>query len=607
MTWKLVNANAAALKVWGKTLSEVVGKTTDEIFPGSNASKHFKPIVERIFRENKPYQWESYFAGTDQTLLMKSIPIGALFVSTGIDITELKQFQSRLENANLRLIESVKAGQVGIWDWNILDDILIWDDLMFDIYGIKKGENISYAVWKHSLHPEDSETAQKAIDDAVKGNKEYELEFRIIQPSGEIRHISGAGTVIRHEDGTAVRMLGTNIDITERVVLQKNLLQAQKMDSLGSLAGGIAHDFNNQLAGISGFAELIKLNTHEPKIRDYAEKILTSLNHSKSLTSKLLSFSRQTNTTFKQVNVEHLVEETVSVLEHTLHKKINLSKCLNAKVAECLGDQAAIQNALLNLGLNARDAMPDGGDLVFMTDNINVHASDHYCQTEKIKPGRYIKVSVKDSGIGMDAFTLQRIFEPFFTTKELGRGTGMGLASVYGCVKEHHGFITAESEVNRGTTITFFLPCNESRVHATTKTTNEKHDNTDPTLTILLVDDEKDIREVGEEYLKASGHTVFCAEDGQEAITVFKAHSATIDLLILDINMPNMTGVECFTSIKKIKPEIQAIFCTGYAEATELENLKSHNIEHVLNKPYSFSSLSKAISQIQNTQPRNRV
>ncbi|WP_100657044.1 PAS domain-containing protein [Alteromonas flava] len=261
-TWRLQDANSIALLNWSKKREDVIGKTTDEIFPAANATTLFMPVVQQIFATGKAHLWEEYFAATDQTLMMNSVPIGDTFISTGFDISDLKRAQSKLEEANLRLTEAVKAGRVGIWDWNVREDKLVWDALMYEIYGVKNDAGKSTVrLWENALHPEDKDYALQSLNEALRGGKSYDIEFRIVRPNGQVRYIKGDAKVIKDAENRPIRMLGTNMDITARRAAEMAVVALEKRNQALLDHSPVCHkivdlDFNLRYMNANGFRML---------------------------------------------------------------------------------------------------------------------------------------------------------------------------------------------------------------------------------------------------------------------------------------------------------------------------------------------------------------
>jgi CheY-like chemotaxis protein len=380
--------------------------------------------------------------------------------------------------------------------------------------------------------------------------------------------------------------------------MEAQFLQAQKMEAIGTLAGGIAHDFNNLLMVIQGNASLMLL-TIDPSHahHEMLSSIVKQVQSGSKLTNQLLGYARKGRYEVKPIQLNELVKETSNTFERT-RKEIRIQRELANNLFPIEGDSGQIEQVLMNLFVNAADAMPQGGDIFLKTTNIS-----HRDIRDKLydpKPGNYILLAITDTGIGMDSKTLERIFEPFFTTKELSRGTGLGLASVYGIIKGHGGYIDVDSEKGRGTTFKIYLPATDEEVQ---KTIEAPHDIVKGTGTILLVDDEEMVLEVGERFLKVMGYHVLTAREGKEAIEVYKKHRETIDLVLLDIIMPNMKGGEVFDRLKKINPNIKVLLSSGYSIDGEASQILERGCSGFIQKPFDMNQLSKSIGALLRDNP----
>ncbi|MEE4245096.1 MAG: PAS domain S-box protein [Kangiellaceae bacterium] len=500
------------------------------------------------------------------------------------NIDEIMLYQQSLNDANLKLRESIKSGRVGIWDWDIKRDTLIWDDLMYRIYGREQEGEGTFALWENAVHPDDKKVATEAIEQALAGIKDYRLEFRITLPSGETRYIKGDGTVIRDEKGNPVRMLGTNVDITEQKNIEEELRQAQKMEAVGQLAGGIAHDFNNSLASILGYTELLKSHIDDPALVNYIEKIIAGVEASSNLTKQLLTFSRKNQLTMDVLDVHALIADTVEILSHSIDKRIVIELELSAGHHCVYGDKTLLQNALINLCINARDAMLDGGVLTISSEGCNIDETSG------------IKITVSDTGVGISEEQQRKIFEPFYTTKDIGSGTGLGLASVYSTVSQLNGDIWVNSQVGSGTSFEMVFPLAD-KVEQEQQQANVNNHAHQPVAsqTILLVEDEQAIRELCEEYLTILGHKTILATNGKEAVECYQQRASNIDIVIMDIMMPLMSGKDALTAIKNINSNAKVIIASGYAADFSNESLVSSGAIGVLSKPYRLDELKEAI------------
>ena len=379
-------------------------------------------------------------------------------------------------------------------------------------------------------------------------------------------------------------------DLSERKRMEAQFLQAQKMEAIGTLAGGIAHDFNNLLMVIQGNASLMLLNVDPSHPHhEMLTSIVKQVQSGSKLTNQLLGYARKGRYEVKPIQVNQLVEETSKAFGR-IRKEITIHRELANDLFPIEGDLGQIEQVLMNLFVNAADAMPQGGDIFLKT--INIPYGDIRGKLYNPKPGDYVLLTVTDTGMGMDPKTLDRIFEPFFTTKELGRGTGLGLASVYGIIKGHGGYVDVESEEGRGTTFKIYLPASNREIQKTIEVPDHIIKGTG---TILLVDDEEMVLEVGERFLKVMGYQVLTAREGREAIEVYQKHRDTIDLVLLDIIMPNMKGGEVFDRLKEINPEVKVLLSSGYSIDDEASQILERGGSGFIQKPFDMNQLSQSI------------
>jgi len=407
------------------------------------------------------------------------------------------------------------------------------------------------------------------------------------------------------------RLLRTSlVDITERRLAQANqthlleqLHHSQKMDAVGQLAGGIAHDFNNMLAGIMGAAEFLKISIPpEGKPSRYLDMIVTATSRAADLTHKLLVFSRKGNKASTAVDVARVAQETVEILSHTVDKRIVITFENSATTAMVIGDDSMLQNAFMNIGINASHAMPDGGALSFNVRNIQLDKV--YCSASpfELEPGPYVEVEIRDTGCGMPLEIQKRIFEPFFTTKEQGKGTGLGLAAVYGTVLDHRGGISVYSEVGQGTVFHIYLPIPD---HLDTASLAEEAPLRGAG-TILLVEDEEILRLTGEAILENLGYTVISAINGKDGVEIFERRRGEIDLVILDMVMPVMGGREAFDQLRKLDPSVKVLLSSGFSKEEDLDEMKRNGLCGFIRKPYRQAGISRLIAEtLASDRPQN--
>ena len=425
---------------------------------------------------------------------------------------------------------------------------------------------------------------EKAINTGVK-QKPYILETK--RKDGGLILIEIDESPIKDENGDVIAIAGAARDVTERVRMESDLRQACKMESIGTLAGGIAHDFNNLLMGIQGRLSLMMMDMDESDpYAAHLNEIEEHVNSAGDLTKQLLAFARKGKYEVKPVNLNDLIRQTSKMFGRTKKDvKINLKLQQNLKAVEV--DRGQLEQVFLNLFINAWQAMPSGGEINIDSDNIvlNEDSIDSFSVT----PGDYIKVSVSDTGIGMDEKTKEKIFDPFFTTKEVGRGTGLGLASAYGIIKNHNGVINVTSKKGEGTTFNIFLPASHKKILKSCEIPPKLLQGNE---TVLLVDDEEMIINIGKALLERLGYEVITAENGANAIEIYKSETHNIDIIILDMIMPVMGGVETYNHLKELNPDIKVLFSSGYnidEGTSELLYLENNGF---IQKPYKFENLS---------------
>ncbi len=384
------------------------------------------------------------------------------------------------------------------------------------------------------------------------------------------------------------------VDITDRKHMEEQLHQAEKMTAIGQLAGGIAHDFNNQLTAVLGYSDMLVSALHDEELRLYAKNIEQSALRAAALTSQLLAFSRKGKNLSVPVDIHNVLAEVASILEHTIDKRIRIERRLKATTCMTMGDPNQLQNAVLNVALNARDAITKSGEIIFETDVVEL--SECYCQANSIEAlaGMYLKISVTDNGCGMDAATQKRIFEPFFTKKEKGKGTGMGLASVYGTIRNHSGTISVYSEVGHGSTFNIYLPLTDESGEP--EESGEQNKTIIGTAKILFVDDETTLQEVATHMLQNLGYEVLTCKNGKDAVEFYEKSWQDIDLVILDMVMPELDGRDTFAAMKQINPKIKAILSSGYSINGEAQKILDDGVMDFIGKPFKQAELSQKVA-----------
>lgn len=372
------------------------------------------------------------------------------------------------------------------------------------------------------------------------------------------------------------------------------LSQTEKMDSLGQLTGGIAHDFNNMLTGIFGYGTMIqkKFAANNPALDKYISAILKTSTDAANLVGQLLSFSRKAPQEAAEIDLHETIANAVNILKHSIHKGIFIEQRLNAQAGTVMGNSAALQSVFLNLGINARDAMPNGGTLIFETSQYAVDEEYLKSHPGNLRPGVYIMISVTDTGTGIDEAVQKRIFEPFFTTKAKGKGTGMGLATSYGTIKSHNGAIEVYSQKGKGSTFKIYLPISSQRSGSAPSPALQIIRGTGH---ILLVDDDEAIRTTAVEMLESLGYTATACASGAEALDLYIKDPEKFDAVLLDAILPEMDGYTCFTRLKQINPRVRAVFVSGFALHGEHQKLIDQEAAGYVQKPFDLHRLSSAL------------
>jgi two-component system cell cycle sensor histidine kinase/response regulator CckA len=394
------------------------------------------------------------------------------------------------------------------------------------------------------------------------------------------------------------------LDVTDRKQLEEQFRQAQKMEAVGRLAGGIAHDFNNLLMVIQGYADLLTDRLPEgDAMRRNAEQIQMASQRATSLTRQLLAFSRKQMLAPKVLNIQSVVSDMEKILRRLIGEDVELKTSAAPDLGLVMADRSQLEQVIMNLAVNARDAMPEGGRLTIEVANVELDSS--FAESPAVvSPGKYVLLAVTDTGSGMDAATQAHIFEPFFTTKEKGKGTGLGLATVYGIVKQSGGYVWVYSEPGQGTAFKIYLPrIEEEDAHAAREARPAAQSLQHGSETILLVEDEKGVRELAREYLEMTGYTVLQAGDGLSALALAAKHSSPIHLLMTDVVMPGISGRELAERIKKIRPEVKVLYMSGYTDQAVVHHGILESDAVLLQKPFTLPTLASKLREILTAEP----
>ncbi|MGC1685808.1 MAG: PAS domain S-box protein [Candidatus Acidiferrales bacterium] len=452
------------------------------------------------------------------------------------------------------------------------------------------------------IHPEDQPRVTNAAEQARSSGVGSRVEYRIRHKSGEWRMLESTASAVRNLDGKVEKLVIVNRDITERRQLEQQLVLSHKLEAIGRLSGGVAHDFNNLLGVIIGYAEALQQDSPgDESFLEAIDEILKAGHRAASLTQQLLAFSRKQVLEPKILDLNAVVSDIEKMLRRLIGEDIELTITCAADLGRVKADRGQIDQVIMNLAVNARDAMPRGGFLMIETCNVELREEDRK-NRRYVVPGLYVMVSVTDAGTGMDAEVQSHIFEPFFTTKEMGKGTGLGLATVYGVIKQSGGYIFVESEPGRGASFKIYLPRVEGSLIEKPEPVISREQTHGPR-TILIAEDEASLRKLTSNTLMKLGYTVLEAPDAAEAIRIAGLFTLKIDLLLTDVVMPGMSGRELALSIAASRPETKVLYMTGYTDGAIAEHGVLETGISMLRKPFTQAQLIRSLDGIFEAHP----
>jgi PAS domain S-box-containing protein len=521
--------------------------------------------------------------------------IGILADSFNRMIADLQKARNELVSAKEYTDNIVKSLVNALIVVNAEGNIESANQAIMDLLGYEKQEIIGQPF---QMLFEDSELAKNLLGKLLKEGviRNHEVTYRA-KDQKKIP-VSFSCSSIKDGENKIIRFVCIAHDMREIKQLQEQLIQSSKMTAIGTMAGGIAHDFNNLLFVIQGNIELLKSELPESakELHTLVDNIKSSVTRGAELSKKLLTFARKEQYRLDPTNINQGVRNVVGLLERTVEKMINIETYFEPDLGVVMADASQIHQAVLNLCINAKDAMPLKGKLTIETRNVVL--DEHYTSTHlDARPGRFVMISISDTGIGMDKETCSHLFEPFFTTKERGKGVGLGLPVTYGIIKAHNGFINVYSEKGKGTCFKIYLPFSEEKV-AEKSIIKDEEIFEKGTGTILLADDEVPVQVLGKRILEKYGYTVLVANNGKEVLEIYQQRKEEIVLVILDYIMPGWSGKETFDELRKINPDINVLIATGYSLNSHGENLIQEGVKGFIQKPFSMKELLEEIKKI---------
>jgi PAS domain S-box-containing protein len=597
--------NDAVCTMSGYSRDEIKGMNNRSYTSPETAKKMFQ-VFNGIYHTGKPATMMNYEMirkdGTKRilevsaSLMRESAGKPAGFRGVIRDVTERKRSEEALRESEEKYRTVLEANPDPVVVYDRECRVVYFNPAFTRLFGWTLEERLGKRM--HDFVPEENHAEMNAMmARLLAGESLSGIESHRRSKSGQVLPVSVSGTIYRGRDGNPLGSIINLRDVSEQRKLQGQLQHAQKMEAVGTLAGGIAHDFNNLLQAVQGYAELLLRG----KAGDNPEsaglrKIINAAKRGGELTRQLLTFSRKVESKKRPVDLNCEVQDVRRLLERTLPRMIGIELRLAHDLKIVNADPVHIGQVLMNLAVNSKDAMPQGGRLLVETENLTLDAE--FCKTHLgAKPGNYVMLGVSDTGHGMDSRTIAHIFEPFYTTKGPGKGTGLGLAMVYGIVKDHDGYITCHSAPGVGTSFKVYLPVIDEppAIKVDWPTLPQVARGTE---TILIVDDEESIRDVTVNLLGVYGYTVLTAADGEAALEVFRQEQGRIDLVILDLIMPGMGGLKCLREILKIDPDALVVVASGYAAGGPSREAVEAGAKGYIGKPYDIEKMAAAIREV---------
>jgi len=520
----------------------------------------------------------------------------ALFVAHCFIESDQKRAEEALRRNTTLLRAAGRVAKLGGWMADLVNRNIIYSDEVALILGKEACYSRSMDETKKLIAPEWRDRVIEAFMNCINTGTPLDEEFEIITESGKRLWARASGEIVKNTSGEIIKIQGAFQDITAWKKTEERLLQVHKLEAIGTLAGGIAHDFNNILGIILGYAQLAQLNSEKnPKVQRYIEQIYLACKRAKELVNQVFVFSRNGKSEKAPVDISVIIKEALKLLRVSIPSTIEIRQNIKSNSGIIKADQTQIQQIIINLCTNAAHAMKkEGGQLNIELTPVEITA-DEYLICQNVKSGRYIKLTVEDTGCGMDKDTISRIFDPYFTTKKIGEGTGLGLPNVHSIVKDHGGVIKVFSQPGTGTSFHILFPIVQKKSEKKKQASSPLPKGNER---ILFVDDEKFLVDIGKELLESLGYNVETSTNVYDALELFYGWPDKYDLIITDIDMPKMTGEKLAAKIKKNRPGCPIIACTGFGMVTVHENAKAAGICEILMKPLSLQNLANAVRRV---------
>lgn len=602
---RILEVNVRATELFGLPQEQLVGRSLADFATSESANRfvhEFRSLAERprVTAELDFVHPSGRIAACRFAASRTESPDGDLVLAILHDVTAIREAANRVQKSQAQLAQAQQLAALGSWERDLATGISVWSPETCRIFGVAEGDGRQIREsFSSQIDPGDRAAVESAVRMASEAGTPINIEFRLTRPDGSTRVVSARGEAIRDEHGTPVRLLGTVQDITERRQLEEQLHQAQKMEAVGQLAGGVAHDFNNLLTVITSYCGILLMDADadDPKRPDLVE-INAAATRAAALTRQLLAFSRRQVLRAQLVDVNQLTEHLEKLLRRLVREDISIETVLEPDIGTVWADPGQLEQVLVNLVVNARDAMPDGGTLTIRTSACELPPELTASPEMEAAGNRCVLLEVSDTGTGMSPAVQSKIFEPFFTTKEPGQGTGLGLSTVYGIVRQSGGEILVESATGTGTSFRIYLPSRDGTADVLLADGPRA-----PVLpgggeTVLVVEDDPALRAVASRILRDHGYRVIEASHGGQALEICAQQADPVHLVVTDMVMPEMSGYELGQQIATRHPEVRLLFMSGYTRDAVAREGMAHGATHYLEKPFTPAVLAAKVREV---------